>query len=118
MKITVGGREQIANAKVLVPENEDVWIEFVAGNWPIKLNIVFVIDTLTTEFRITVKGEGEIAKLEIANWTTEYAFSMPHLMAFGETEGRLVEYVAAGQRLNGVRALDISFFWAATNGKR
>lgn len=120
MKVTVGGRERIAEVSLSVPEGEDVWIEFKAGDWNVKLNIVFVDvegESAPEKTRISLEGRGEYGLLTFTNWKNPnpMAFEMP--VKLGRAEGRPIVMLANGQTIGKVKTLVLSVFWDETEGR-
>lgn len=117
LKISVGDREQIASAALLVPEGEDAWIEFTADSWLVRLNVQFADDPEVDGGGVSLTATDDHAVLTFKNWNTALPAAIPKPFGLGETGGRKIYFLCTGYSVSGFKRLDLSFFWGASNGK-
>ncbi len=115
MTVKVGGREQIASFRLLVPEGEDAWIEFTAGTWNIRINIQFD-DNAGESGTFDLTGMGDYAILLLKKWVNPLPAVNERMVLLGETDGRKVVFQLYGSAVRGVKCLDMFFYWEKENG--
>lgn len=117
MKVTIGGREQIANISLLIGKSEDAWIEFAADTWNVRLHVVFIESADKKDQGFQVLGKDDHAELTLKNWNSSLpvAIESPHTL--GEVNGKTVVFLFTGYTVEGFKRVDFSFFWGANNGK-
>ena len=116
MKVTVGGREQIAHASLLIGRSEDAWIEFTADTWNVRLHILFVDDANDKEHGFTLLAKDDHAELTFRNWISQLPMAIEIPFALGETDGKKVVFLFDGFSVGGFKRIDFSFFWEERNG--
>ena len=117
LKIIVGGREQIANATLMIPASEDAWVEFDADNWHVKINIVFAETESKADTGVSLNNNGDHAVLTINNWNNRTPMALETPFRIGEVNGKAVECLFSGYAIKSFKRLDISFFWGKRNDK-
>jgi hypothetical protein len=117
MKITVGSRELITSAVLLVPDGEEAWVEFEAESWNVRLNVRFVDDKENPTQSFSLVGKEDHAVLTINNWKNSLPGAITKPALFGETDGRKIAFLFSGYDVAGFKRLDISFFWESENGQ-
>jgi hypothetical protein len=86
-------------------------LEFQAGSWDIRVNIIFVKDENETESSLMLTAMEDHARLTITNWTQSLPGGMTEPIGFGETDGRKIVFMFQGYAIQGFKRMDISFFW-------
>lgn len=117
MKITVGGREHITTAVLQVPDGEDAWLEFQAGTWRVRLNIIFIDDKEDSSQNFSVKGVDDHAVLTFKNWNRGLPAAVSKPFQLGEADNRNIVFIFSGYAVAGLKRLDISFFWESEIGQ-
>ena len=117
MKITVGSRELITSAVLLVPDGEEAWVEFEAKSWNVRLNVRFVDDKENSTQDFSLEGKEDYAVLTLKKWNHSLPIAIPKPVPFGETDGRKIAFLFSGYDVAGFKRLDISFFWENENGE-
>lgn len=116
LKIKIGNREHIASASFLVPPGDDVWIEFNAGTWPVKLNLVFVSDNKAPpEPNTSFVGKTDYAVITFTNWNNPFIGAFLRPMLIGESNNRKMVMFASGQLIGEVRSITLDFLWESAN---
>jgi hypothetical protein len=118
VKVTVGGRERIAEVSLTIPNGEDAWLEFAAGTWNVKLHIVFVDiegEVAPSQTKVGLEGKGEYGVLTFTNWKSAEPITLEKPVKLGKSEGRQVVMMVRGEDLGAVKALNLSFFWEGPN---
>ncbi|HRE72600.1 MULTISPECIES: DUF6864 domain-containing function [unclassified Candidatus Accumulibacter] len=116
MKITVGKREQIASATLLVPAGEDAWIEFTAGTWDVRLHVLFVDNPEIKNPGFVLTAKDDHAVLTFNNWNSALPSAIAQPFELGQTNGRTVSFMLTGYAVERFKRLDFSFFWEASHG--
>lgn len=117
MKITVGGRELITTAVLQVPDGEDAWVEFQAGTWNVRLNVMFIDDKEDSTQSFSLSGKDDYAVLIFKNWNNGLPAAIAKPFQFGETDSRKIAFIFSGYAVAGFKRMDISFFWENENGQ-
>ncbi len=113
MKVTVGGRELIDYATLLVPSSEDAWVEFTADASPVKIRISFVDDKEDPEPGYTLTSAEDHAILTIKNWNNVLPMCIEQPVRFGDEDGREIYLQFIGDSLGGLKRIELAFFWEA-----
>ena len=117
MKITIGGREQIGHASLLVPKSDDAWLEFGADAWNVRIHVVFVEDPDEKDHGFTLRGIEDYAELTFKNWNRSLPAAIDEPFELGRTAGRKIEFLFTGYAVGAFKRIDFSFFWGANDGK-
>ena len=113
MKITVGGRELIDEATILVPKDEHAWIELQASSFLIKVKILFVDTVDDPEPGYSLSGHDDHAILTIRNWNNPLPMCIEEPSRFGENDGRGIYFQFIGDSVGSLKRIHIAFFWEA-----
>ncbi|WP_370523107.1 DUF6864 domain-containing function [Synechococcus sp. HK01-R] len=112
--MTVGGRELIDYATLLVPSGEDAWVEFTADTSPVKIKISFIDDKEDPETGYALTGAGDHAILTIRNWNNALPMCIEHPFHFGEEDGRGIYLQFIGDSVGSLKRIELAFFWEAS----
>jgi hypothetical protein len=111
MRVTIGGRELIHSFSLFVPSGNDAWIEFLAGTWNVRLQLVFEEDTENKEARFDLIGKGDHALLSVKNWSNSLPSAIEKPVSLGENDGRKIVFIFSGYAVGELKRFDLSFFW-------
>lgn len=111
MPLKLGKLIQIHSASVLVPENEEVWIEFEIFDWPIKLQFVFEKDDEDKKKRSwSFTGKDDYAVFTLTNWSDSLGVSINEPFELGRDEDRPVYAMFAAYGIGKVTRLEAQFY--------
>ncbi len=111
MSLKLGNKKQIHTESVLVPKGEEVWIEFRAYSWDVKLNFKLLNNIEGKEaggLDYEVKDTHAVVKLYDWNSTTKMV--LPVLMEVGRTENKPVYMILVCHGIASVTKLDVQFY--------
>lgn len=115
MQLTIGGRQQITQCTVLVPDGEDAWIEFSAGAWNVKINLIFEKSADESSQSFTLIGESDHAILKIKNWNNSLPMAIGSTYPLGTVGGRGIEMIFTGYSVGGLSKIEFIFMWEKKN---
>lgn len=111
MALKLGKLVQVHSASALVPENEDVWIEFEVFGWPIKLQFVFEKDEEDKNKRRWIfTGKDDYAVFILTNWSSSLGASINEPFEFGRDEERPVYVMFSACGIGKVTRLEAQFY--------
>jgi hypothetical protein len=116
LKVTIGGREQIANTSLLIGRSEDAWIEFKADTWNVRLHVLFIENADEKDQGFQLLGKNDHAELTFKNWKSSLPAAIETPFTLGEVNGKTVVFLFTGYTVGGFRRIDFSFFWGVSNG--
>ncbi len=111
MKITVGGRELIGHATLLIPKDEAGWIEFGASNFLVRVKILFVDSADDPEPGFTLSGADDHAALTIRNWNNPLPMCIEKPAVLAEQDGKNILFQFIGDSIGSLKRIEIAFFW-------
>ncbi|WP_280189117.1 DUF6864 domain-containing function [Delftia sp. PS-11] len=110
MKISVGKRQLLGSASLLVPKGEVVKLEFPAKEWMVMLHIVFEDDEADPGSTFYLEVRDDYAIIRIVNWNKITPMGIDEPIKFGEHDGNILEMIFTGNRIGSANHLDIQFF--------
>lgn len=121
----VGGRQVVHTASLILPENEDAWIEFVVQAWKVRLQIVFENTPSTpapneprgkSEPGLRVEARADHGRLVFHNWTHSLPIVTTSPVQVGTTSAGSKLVLMAWHTLTGpVHRVDLQFYEEAAS---
>ncbi|WP_126146820.1 DUF6864 domain-containing function [Synechococcus elongatus] len=115
MGVTVGGRELIEAFSLLVPWGDDAWINFAAGDWDVRIRIIFEDDKDDQTPRFDFSGKDDHALLCFKNWNSSLPSAIEKPVPLGQVDGREIVFLFSGYTIGSLKHIDFMFFWEASN---
>ena len=101
----------MASANILVPKNEDAWLEFQTDKWTVKLKIVFEASE-KDESRFTLTPTADHAILTFINWKGPLPGGVAEPQGFFKgDEDKTLYFVCSGYALGEANQIFMQFFW-------
>jgi len=116
MKIKIGNKPVIQTASLLVPVTEGAWVEFSAGSWQVKINIVFVEDKDDPTQGFNLQGKDDYAVLTIKNWNNSLPMAIEEPCQLGVFDDKKVVFLFSGYAVGSLKKLDLVFMWGDEHG--
>ena len=110
MEIKIGGRKHIGSASLLVPKDEEAWLEFTADTWNVKIDIIFVDDE-SSEEGFTIEAKDDHALFTVKNWKNSLPMAIETPYGLGEVNSKKIVFLFTGYSVGSLKRMDFSFFW-------
>ncbi|PHX06117.1 hypothetical protein [Vibrio splendidus] len=107
MAATIGGMQVIHTETILLPHDQEAWIEFKAINWDVKLKLVLKKNSDENISTTTVEAIDDYGLFTLTNFEG-IGVSFPS-MKMGETEDRSLFVSGFGTSAGGVTHITLQF---------
>lgn len=111
MKATIGKYTILDTQTLLVPPEQEIWLESTVLNWELKIKIIFIFDTENPDDTgYSIYGEEDYGVIALKNWTSS-AMSFPEPIQLGTNDdGRPVFTMIFGQTVQKITRLEVQFY--------
>ncbi len=110
MKTRINSSEVVYSRQLLLKKTDEVWVEFTAIDWNVKVLVKMEFDHQEQGFDIQPaysEEHGQYGILELRNWGNYQNVSFN--TEFGETQGRKVQMDVAAQFIGAMCSLHLQF---------
>ena len=106
MKIKFGDHEVVFSETVMLPQEEELWVEAKVDDWLAKIHLKFTADEEKTHSHFNMEATEEHVQFNLKNWNKlGVCFSQP--AQFGEVNGKPVYLMLHGAITGHVRRLAV-----------
>ena len=116
MKIQIGNKVVIESVSLLIPGDQGAWLEFDAGTWRVKINVLFRDSKDEPEVGFNLQGSDDHAVLTIKNWNNSLPMAIEQPFQLGVVDGKKVEFLFSGYAVGNLKKLELVFLWGDDHG--
>lgn len=117
MKVTLGNLKLLHSQSVIVPEDEDLWLEFRVYDWDMKLKVKFVNDKEDSDrpSSADLQGMDDYALLTLKNMNNSLGSALSRPLELGTSNNRPIYALLANHAIGNMMKFEIQVYVENTN---